>query len=137
VFRAPSDVIGTSPDRAEPAGEQPPMLTGPLGRQPQRHDHLPHRRIDQKLAGGPAVADCGWRGNPAVIIRTAGAATAVRCWKEDLNAQHRNVRAQAVHGFAMMKCGRYCGFMVLRVQRTECALSRIIGSERRAATRQL
>ncbi|MEV4544731.1 transposase family protein [Micromonospora echinaurantiaca] len=73
-----------------------------------RNDTIVYRTsgIDQKLAGRPIMADGGYRGNPEVIIpyRKNRDGGPLPDWKEDLNAQHRTVRAQVEHALARMKC---------------------------------
>ncbi|MEH1055898.1 transposase family protein [Micromonospora sp. CPCC 206171] len=73
-----------------------------------RNDTIVYRTsdIDQKLAGRPVMADGGYRGNPEVIIpyRKPSDGGALPTWKEDLNAEHRTVRAQVEHALARMKC---------------------------------
>lgn len=51
------------------------------------------------------MADGGYRGNPDVIIpyRKNRDGSPLPAWKEDLNAQHRTVRAQVEHALARMK----------------------------------
>jgi hypothetical protein len=72
-----------------------------------RNDTIVYRTsgIDQKLAGRPVTADGGYRGNPEVIIpyRKNRDGSPLPDWKEDLNAQHRTVRAQVEHTLARMK----------------------------------
>ncbi|MBM0258547.1 transposase family protein, partial [Micromonospora sp. 4G55] len=62
--------------------------------------------IDQKLNGRPVMADGGYRGNPDVIIpyRKNRDGSPLPDWKQELNAQHRTVRAQVEHALARMKC---------------------------------
>ncbi|MET7966263.1 transposase family protein [Micromonospora sp. NPDC005305] len=72
-----------------------------------RNDTIVYRTsgIDQTLAGRPVMADGGYRGNPAVIIpyRKNRDGSPLPAWKQDLNAQHRTVRAQVEHTLARMK----------------------------------
>ncbi|MEU1647638.1 transposase family protein [Micromonospora zamorensis] len=72
-----------------------------------RNDTIVYRTsgIDQKLAGRPVMADGGYRGNPEVIIpyRKNRDGSPLPVWKQDLNAQHRTVRAQVEHTLARMK----------------------------------
>ncbi|MGW3891492.1 transposase family protein [Micromonospora chokoriensis] len=72
-----------------------------------RNDTIVYRTsgIEQKLAGRPVMADGGYRGNPEVIIpyRKNRDGSPLPVWKQDLNAQHRTVRAQVEHTLARMK----------------------------------
>ncbi|GIJ81470.1 transposase family protein [Micromonospora phaseoli] len=72
-----------------------------------RNDTIVYRTsgIDQKLAGRPVMADGGYLGNPEVIIpyRKNRDGSPLPAWKQDLNAQHRAVRAQVEHTLARMK----------------------------------
>jgi hypothetical protein len=78
-----------------------------------RNDTIVYRTsgIDQQLAGRPVMADGGYHGNPQVIIpyRKPHDGSPLPQWKEDLNAEHRNVRAQVEHALARLKC-----FKILR-----------------------
>ncbi|MBM0259206.1 transposase family protein [Micromonospora sp. 4G55] len=73
-----------------------------------RNDTIVYRTsgIDQKLNGRPVMADGGYRGNPDVIIpyRKNRDGSPLPDWKQELNAQHRTVRAQVEHALARMKC---------------------------------
>jgi hypothetical protein len=72
-----------------------------------RNDTVAYRTsgIARKLAGRPAVAVGGYRGNPDVVIpyRKPEDGSASVAWKEDLNAVHRTVRARIEHVLARMK----------------------------------
>ncbi|MEU1745337.1 transposase family protein [Micromonospora arida] len=72
-----------------------------------RNDTIVYRTsgIEQKLAGRPVMADGGYRGNPEVIIpyRKNRDGSPLPAWKQNLNAQHRTVRAQVEHTLARMK----------------------------------
>jgi hypothetical protein len=72
-----------------------------------RNDTIVYRTsgIDQALAGRPVMADGGYRGDPEVIIpyRKNRDGSPLPAWKQDLNAQHRTVRAQVEHTLARMK----------------------------------
>ena len=78
-----------------------------------RNDTVVYRTsgIDQQLTGRPVMADGGYRGNPQVIIpyRKPHDGSSLPQWKEDLNAEHRTVRAQVEHALARLKC-----FKILR-----------------------
>jgi hypothetical protein len=73
-----------------------------------RNDTIVYRTsgIDQKLAGRPVIAGGGYRGNPEVIIpyRKNRDGSSLPAWKEDLNAEHRTIRAQVEHALARLKC---------------------------------
>jgi hypothetical protein len=73
-----------------------------------RNDTIVYRTsgIDQKLAGRLVMADGAYRGNPDVIIpyRKNRDGSPLPAWKEEVNAQHRTVRAQVEHALARMKC---------------------------------
>ncbi|MEU4712372.1 transposase family protein [Micromonospora purpureochromogenes] len=72
-----------------------------------RNDTIVYRTsgIQQKLAGRPVMADGAYRGNPEVIIpyRKPADGSDLPAWKEDLNAQHRTIRARVEHTLARMK----------------------------------
>ncbi|NJP35955.1 transposase family protein, partial [Micromonospora thermarum] len=72
-----------------------------------RNDTVVYRTsgIDQKLAGRPVMADGAYRGNPEVIIpyRKPADGSDLPAWKEDLNTQHRTIRARVEHTLARMK----------------------------------
>ncbi|MEW2386583.1 transposase family protein [Micromonospora sp. NPDC047707] len=72
-----------------------------------RNDTVVYRTsgIDQKLAGRPVMADGAYRGNPEVIIpyRKPADGNDLPAWKEDLNAQHRTIRARVEHALARTK----------------------------------
>ncbi|WP_130340857.1 transposase family protein [Micromonospora kangleipakensis] len=72
-----------------------------------RNDTIVYRTsgIDQKLAGRPVMADGAYRGNPDVIIpyRKPRDGSPLPAWKQELNDQHRTVRAQVEHALARMK----------------------------------
>ncbi len=78
-----------------------------------RNDTIVYRTsgIDQKLNGRPVMADGGYQGNREVIMpyRKPRDGSPLPGWKQDLNAQHRTVRAQVEHALARMKC-----FKILR-----------------------
>ncbi|MCT2280096.1 transposase family protein [Micromonospora chalcea] len=73
-----------------------------------RNDTIVYRTsgIDQKLAGRPVMADGAYRGNPEVIIpyRKPADGSDLPAWKEDLNREHRTIRARVEHTLARMKC---------------------------------
>ena len=73
----------------------------------KRNDTIVYRisGIQQKLAGRPVMADGGYRGNPEVIIpyRKPTDGSELPAWKQDLNKQHRTVRAQVEHALSRMK----------------------------------
>ncbi|MGC4867259.1 transposase family protein [Micromonospora sp. DT53] len=73
-----------------------------------RSDTIVYRTsgMDQKLAGRPVMADGAYRGNPEVIIpyRKNHDGSPLPAWKEELNAQHRTIRAQVEHTLARLKC---------------------------------
>jgi hypothetical protein len=61
--------------------------------------------INSKLAGRPTMADGAYRGNSEVIIpyRKPADGSDLAQWKQDLNAEHRSVRARVEHALARMK----------------------------------
>ena len=61
--------------------------------------------IEQELAGRAVMADGGYQGNPTVIMpyRKRRAGQPLPDWQEDLNADHRKVRARVEHTLARMK----------------------------------
>jgi hypothetical protein len=62
--------------------------------------------MQQELAGRPVMADGGYQGHSDVIMpyRKPRGGGDLPEWKEELNAEHRKVRARVEHALARMKC---------------------------------